>query len=526
MYDYIIVGAGSAGCVLAARLSEDETARVLLIEAGGRPTGDLFEIPSLWPGQFKTKWDWAYDTEPEPGLGDRSQFLARGKMLGGSSSMNAMIYLRGHRFDFDGWRSSGLAGWGYDDVLPYFKRAERNERGGSDLWGGAGPLWIGDRRSENAVMAAWIEAGQRAGHPLNPDFAGPEQAGVGAFQLTQRDGRRCSTAVAYLAPALDRPNLDVATHALATQILFDGERASGVEVERLDERIRYDASREVVVCGGAYNSPQLLMLSGIGPATELRAFGIASRVDLPVGHNLQDHPGVGLCVTTEAETFFGADTPANRERFHRDGRGALQTNLVEVGGFFRSRPDLEAPDLETFTMCTGYDGGMAATQRAFTMMPHILRAKSRGVVALRSPEPSAKVVIRHNHFTHLEDRELMVEAIRINMRIAEQEPLRRLTTGVVQYPASDSEADLLAFTQRCGQGFWHPTSSCPMGDVLDEQLRVHGVEGLRVVDASAMPTIVGANPNGTIIMMAEKAADMIRGAGAQETGGMAEHAAA
>jgi choline dehydrogenase len=526
MYDYIVVGAGSAGCVLAARLSEDSDRSVLLIEAGGSPSGDIFEIPSLWPSQFKTKWDWDYDTEAEPGLGRRVQFLARGKMLGGSSTMNAMIYLRGHRVDFDGWRNSGLTGWGYDDVLPYYKRAECNERGGSDLWGGDGPLSVSDRRSEYKVMDAFIEAGRLAGHALNDDFAGPEQAGVGAFQLSQRDGLRCGVSVAYLRPAMDRPNLDVVTHAVATEILFEGERACGVEVERVDERLRYAAREEVIVCGGAYNSPQLLMLSGIGPAGELAELGIPSRVDLPVGRNLQDHPGVGLCLTTDAETFLGADTPENRAAVRATGRGRLGTNLVEVGGFFRSRPDLEAPDIETFTMCTGYDDGMAMTEAAFTIMPQLLRPKSRGVVSLRSPEPTAKVMIRHNHFTDPADRELMIEGIRINLRIAEQEPLRRLTTGIVQYPAGDSAEELDAFITRYGQGFWHPTSSCPMGDVLDAELRVHGVSGLRVVDASAMPAIVGANPNGTVIMMAEKAADLIRSAGAPPSADVAQPATA
>jgi choline dehydrogenase len=513
MYDYIIVGAGSAGSVLAARLSEDAGKQVLLLEAGGPAEGDIFSVPCLWPEQFKTKHDWDYDTEPEPQLGERILFLARGKMLGGSSSMNAMIYTRGHPTDFDGWQASGLAGWAWEDVLPYFRRAEGNERGASELRGGDGPLGVGDRRSENTVMAAWIEAAQAAGHSFNDDFNGPEQEGVGAFQLSQRDGRRCSTAVAYLQPALDRPNLHVLTYAHATEILFEGERACGVEIERFGERERHLASEEVIVCGGAYNSPQLLMLSGIGRADELAALGIPSRVDLPVGRNLQDHPGVGLVVGTDEPMLVDADTPESRERFQLDGRGPLGTNIVEVGGFFRSRPGLPAPDLETFTMCTGYDGGMS-DERAVTMMPQLLRPKSRGTVTLRTADPTAKVVIRHNHFTDEADRELIVEAVRINMDIAEQEPLQRLTTHRIRYPASRGRDDILDFVERYAVGFWHPTSSCPMGDVLDAELRVHGVEGLRVVDASAMPSIVGGNPNASIIMMAEKASDLIRGVAA------------
>jgi choline dehydrogenase len=511
-YDYIVVGAGSAGCVLASRLSETPACRVLLLEAGGVDEGDLFSVPSLWPGQFKTQWDWDYDTEEEPHLLGRRLYLPRGRVLGGSSSMNAMIYARGHPADFDGWRAAGHVGWGWEDVRPYFLRAERNERGPSELHGADGLLCVGDRRSESAVMDAWIEAAVAAGHGRNDDFNGPEQDGVGAFQLTQLEGRRWSTSAGYLRPAVGRPNLDVVTYARATRILFDGERASGVEVERLGEPAVYGAAREVIVCGGAYNSPQLLMLSGIGPAAELARLGIESRADLPVGRNLQDHPGVGLVYTTSADTLVDAASDESWERFRTDGRGPLSSNIVEVGGFFRTRPELEAPDVETFVMSAGSaGGGVTAGERAYTVFVTLLRPTSTGQVTLRSPHPTAKVMIHHNHFATEEDRAAIAEALRLNLRIAEQAPLARITTARVQHPESESDADILRFVARYGNGLWHPSSTCAMGEVVDAELRVHGVDGLRVVDASVMPSIVGANPNATIVMMAERASDLIRG---------------
>jgi choline dehydrogenase len=514
MFDHIVVGAGSAGCVVASRLSEDPACRVLLIEAGGPDEGEMYSVPALWPAQFKTRGDWDYDTEEEPHLLGRRLYLPRGKVLGGTSSMNGMVYTRGHPTDYDRWRDSGLPGWGWEDVLPYFLRAERNERGVSDLHGCDGPLCVSDRRSENQLLQAWLDAAVAAGHPLNDDFNGPEQDGVGAFQLTQSNGRRWSSAAGYLRPALRRENLEVLMHAQVTRVLFDGDRAVGVEFERFGRLSRAKAVGEVVVCGGAYNAPQVLMLSGIGPAAELAALGISPRVDLPVGDNLQDHPGVGLVYATNAETVLDRPTDADWERFYSEGRGPLTSNIVEVGGFFRTRPGLDAPDTETFTMQAGSAGGglNRTGERSYTVYAQILRPTSRGHVRLRSADPSAKVVIRHNHLATEDDRRLIADALRINLRIAEQEPLAALTTGELQCPASQSDADLVAFAMRFGNGLWHPSSTCPMGPVLDAELRVRGVEGLRVVDASAMPDMVGANPNATIVMMAERAADFIKGA--------------
>jgi choline dehydrogenase-like flavoprotein len=309
--DYIIVGAGSAGCVLAARLTEDPDVRVTLIEAGAPDTAMEIHIPAAFGKLFQSKWDWDYLTDPEPGLDLRRRYLPRGKMLGGSSSMNAMIYIRGNPADYDQWAAGGAAGWGWPEVLPYFLRAEDNERGASDLHGAGGPLTVSDGRSRHALMDAFLEAAQQAGHKPNDDFNGPEQDGVGYYQLTQRNGMRCSAAVAYLHPAIARPNLEVITDALCTRILFDGNRAIGVEYERANELAQVLADREVIISAGAYNSPQLLMLSGVGVAAELQAYGIEPRANLPVGENLQDHVHVAIGYLTDTESLLTAETAEN-----------------------------------------------------------------------------------------------------------------------------------------------------------------------------------------------------------------------
>ncbi len=346
MRDYVIVGAGSAGCVLAARLTEDPDVRVTLIEAGAPDTALEIHIPAAFGKLFQSKWDWDYLTDPEPGIDGRRRYLPRGKMLGGSSSMNAMIYIRGNRADYDEWAAGGATGWGWPDVLPYFLRAEDNERGPSDLHGTGGPLTVSDGRSRHALMDAYIEAAQQAGHKPNDDFNGPEQDGAGYYQLTQRNGMRCSAAVAYLHPAMARPNLEVITDALCTRILFDGNRGIGVEYERANELSQLLADREVIISAGAYNSPQLLMLSGIGIAAELQAYGIEPRANLPVGENLQDHINAGIGYLTDTETLMTAETEENIALLQNEGRGPLTSNIGEAGGFFRSQDGLAAPDCQ------------------------------------------------------------------------------------------------------------------------------------------------------------------------------------
>ena len=512
-YDYVIVGAGSAGCVLAARLSEDADVSVLLIEAGPPDTAQEIHIPVTFGRLFQSKWDWDYLTDPEPGLDGRRRYLPRGRMLGGSSSMNAMIYMRGNRADYDNWAALGADGWGWADVLPYFIKAEDNERGASELHGTGGPLTVSDGRSRHQLMDAFLDAAEQAGHRRNDDFNGPEQDGMGYYQLTQRNGMRCSAAVAYLHPAMDRPNLTVLTDTLCTRLLFDGGRAAGVEVERRNQLSEVRAEREVVLAAGAYNSPQLLMLSGIGIADELRAYGIAPRADLPVGEKLQDHPNVGLAYLTDTETLIAAETEENVALLMNEGRGPLTSNIGEAGGFFRTLDDLPAPDFQIHAAPVMFvDEGLALPlDHAYVFGACLLRPTSRGKVFLRSLLPSAKPHILHGYYTTEEDRAAVIRAVRVLMEIAEQPALKAHRRAPMLVPASDGDADVFDFVQRHTHTLYHPVGTCAIGSVVDPELRVLGVDGLRVVDASVMPVVVRGNTNAPTIMIAEKAADLIRG---------------
>ncbi|MGW3011075.1 GMC family oxidoreductase [Streptomyces sp. NPDC001219] len=512
MYDYIIVGAGSAGCVLAARLTEDEHTRVLLVEAGPVDEAPEIHVPAAFSKLFQTKYDWSYLSDCEPGLDGRRRFLPRGRMLGGSSSMNAMIYIRGNRRDYDAWAAAGAEQWGWDDVLPYFLRAE-DFRGESSPWHATGgPLTISEGRSRHPLMAAYVAAAQEAGHPFTADFNGPEQDGVGYYHLTQRDGMRCSTAVAYLRPALDRPNLEVLTGAQCTRVLFDGDRATGVELERGGELLQRRAEREVVLSAGAYNSPQLLMLSGIGPAGELTAHGITPRVDLPVGENLQDHPHLGLLYLTDTETLLTAGTPDNARLLETEGRGPLSSNVGEAGGFHRTREGLDAPDIQVHATPVMFheEGISQVTDHAFMFGAALLTPTGRGKVSLRSAIPSAKPHILHNYLATEEDQGTAVRALRLLLDIADRPSLRKHRRADFRVPRSTDDAGLLEFARRELQTLYHPASTCAIGPVVDSRLRVHGVSGLRVVDASVMPTVVRGNTNAPTIMIAEKAADLLR----------------
>ena len=359
MADYVIVGAGSAGCVLAGRLSEDPDVEVLLLEAGGPDTAPEVRIPGAWPIMLKSSLDWDLLGEKEPGLGDRRLYLPRGRMLGGSSSINAMIYVRGHRADYDGWAADGCEGWSYDEVLPYFKRSEDNERGENEFHGVGGPLAVSDSRSMSPLIEAQLEAAVQAGYELIDDLNVDRPEGVGRFQLTQRDGRRWSTADAFLHPAMTRPNLDVRDCAFVERVVFDGDRAAGVEYVRSGVRERAVAEREVILAAGAYQSPVLLMLSGIGPRDQLEPFGIPVLQDLPVGHNLQDHAMVNVNFLTDQPGLHWIFTPENFALLESEGRGPLTSNYPEAGGFFRSRPDLPAPDVEFhFAAAPFFDEGL------------------------------------------------------------------------------------------------------------------------------------------------------------------------
>ncbi|MEU1204606.1 GMC family oxidoreductase N-terminal domain-containing protein [Nocardia sp. NPDC005825] len=511
MYDYVVVGAGSAGSVLAARLSENPDVTVALIEAGPLDTADEIHIPAAFPGLFKGPLDWDFDTEPETGLDGRRVYLPRGRVLGGSSSINAMIYIRGARADYDGWAAGGADGWSYDEVLPYFLKSEDNEGGKDAYHGVGGPLTVSDGRSRNPLDEAFLQAAEQAGYRRNTDFNGATQLGVGPYQLTQRNGMRCSAAVAYLHPALDRPNLTLLTGALAHRVIVDGDRATGVMIGSGGTTEVIEARREVILAAGAYGSAHLLLLSGIGPAEGLEPFGIGVVNELPVGQRLQDHLAVFLNYRTDHESLLTAMSPQNLELLQRAGRGPLTSNVGESGGFFETRAGLPGPDVQFHQApALFYDEGMGPlTEHGFGFGPCLISPTSRGEVTLRSASPESAPRIRHNYLSTEEDRAAMVAGLRIALDIAGRPAVREVTTGEFSVPASDSDADLLAFARRTGQTLYHPTSTCAMGAVVDSRLRVLGMSGLRVADASVMPTVVRGNTNAPTIMIAEKAVDLI-----------------
>lgn len=513
MYDYIIVGAGSAGCVLANRLTEDPSVKVLLIEAGGPDTKQEIRMPIAFSKLFKTAYDWNYETEAQPQLNNRSVYWPRGKTLGGSSSINIMVYIRGNEHDYNQWRDSGNIGWGYIDVLPYFKKGERQQRGASAYHGSDGLLHVVDPRSPNRLSRTFIEAGVEIGLHRNDDFNGATQEGIGLAQVTQKRGLRNSTADAYLRPALSRSNLTVLTDAQAQRINFDGKRAVGVTYLQGGVEEQASACQEVLLCGGAINSPQLLLLSGVGPVDHLQDLAIPLITHLPgVGKNLQDHLLVPVCYTASRPvTLASAQSLSNLLKFLLFRRGPLTSNVGEAAAFYKTSKDLPAPDLEmAFTPLSFLDQG-----HGFTFGPIGLSPKSRGYIALRSHDPQQSPLIQPNYLEQENDLEILIEGVKLARKLAHThafDPYR----GKEFAPGSQAQSDqeIADFIRENATTVYHPVGTCKMGHdsmaVVDSELQVHGVERLRIVDASIMPTIVRGHTNAPAIMIAEKAADLIK----------------
>ena len=522
--DFIIVGAGSAGCAVAARLSEDPATRVLLLEAGGEDRNRWIHIPLGFGKTFADpSVNWCYETEPDPGAADRRVFWPRGKVLGGSSSINGMVYIRGQAEDFDHWRQLGNTGWSFEDVLPYFKRSEHQTRGSDAYHGTDGPLCVSDV-AKHPICQAFIAAALELGLPRNDDFNGASQEGVGCHQTTTRQGRRCSTAVGYLRPAMARSNIRVVTEALTEKVIFDARRAIGVAFRQDGRLVTARAAQEVILCGGAVNSPQLLMLSGIGPREHLMEFGISVLHHLPgVGQSLQDHYSAPIKLKCRLPITVNDVMKSNARKlragleyyiFHR---GPVSTISSPAALFARTRPELASPDVKCSISPFSAERPQDGLHRwsGFTIIAYQLRPESRGQIKLKSANPADPPAVYPNYLTAETDQRTIVAGLKLCRRLLASPRLERFVESEFQPgPAVESDEQLLDYVRRRGGTVYHPTSTCKMGDdpmaVVDPELRVHGIDGLRIADASIMPTVVSGNTNAATIMIGERAADMVR----------------